>query len=77
MLILLISTGLGCVFGIFLPIFLGAINHFNFKWKYRKEPNKVDTASGAVSFLLIVTVPLFSFIGFIIGLLYLFFGRGL
>lgn len=74
MLILLISTGLGFIIGFLLPIVLGFINHFKFKWKYKKEPNKADTASGAVSFLLIVTVPLFSFIGFMIGLLYLFFG---
>tara|TARA_Y100000588_G_scaffold14934_1_gene15901 strand:- start:1205 stop:1432 length:228 start_codon:yes stop_codon:yes gene_type:complete len=74
MLTLFIFTLLGCLTGIAFPVILGCINHLIFKWQHRKEPNKVDTASGAVSFLLIVTVPLFSCIGFIIGLLYLFFG---
>ena len=74
MLTLFIFTLLGCLTGIALPIILGGINHLVFKCQHRKAINKVDTASGSVSFFLIFTVPFLSFIGFIIGLLYLFFG---
>lgn len=63
--IVLYSILVGLLIGILIPVFIGLINHVKHKIN---NPNEPDTASGAVSFLLIVTVPAFSFIGLIIGL---------
>lgn len=73
MVFLLGFTVLGLILGVFIPLIIGLINHLQFKFKNRKEPKKVDTASGAVSFLLIFTVPFFGFVGLMIDLFYLFF----